>query len=382
VSAVATGARRASLVAILTTCVSYGIGMGLTLPLLSLILERMGVPGSVNGLNLTTAGLASFVVTPFVPRWIARFGPAQFLCGCLVLAAASLIAIFYSSNLWIWFPVRFLLSSALNGLFVVSEFWINRLADETNRGRYIALYSIAIAGSFGIGPGILQLIGTHGIAPFAAGAAMLLVALVPVLLARKHAPRIEGKTTTSVYSVVPMAPMAFAAAAVFGAIDAGMMGLFPVFAVRLGYSEAHAALAVTAMALGSVAFQYPIGYLTDRMDRRHLLALCAASGIVAPLCIPFAMGTPLLMYFILFMWGGLGLGLYSIGLTLLGERFKGAELANANAAFVMLYCLGLFAGPAVEGAALDLWNPYGLLAVFAAISTVYIGMVLRPARVR
>ncbi len=368
--------KRASLVAILISCSSYGIGMGLTLPLLSLVLERMGVPGSVNGLNLATAGLASLVVTPFIPRLIARYGAAHFLGACLLVAAIAMIAIYEAPSLWVWFPVRFILSSSLNGLFVVTEFWINRLADEGHRGRYVALYSICMAGSFGIGPALLQFIGTHGIAPFAAGALMLVAALVPVLLARGQAPRIDEGARSSVYEVIAMAPATFAAAAVFGAIDAGMAGLLPVYAVRSGYTEAHAALAVTAMSVGSIVFQYPLGVLTDRMNRRHLLMLCTATGIIGAALTPFAISTPALFYFLLFIWGGWILGIYSVGLTLLGERFKGPDLASANAGFIMSYCTGLLAGPALEGAALDAWNPHGLLVVLAAICAGYVGYLI------
>jgi MFS family permease len=369
---VVAASRRASLAAILASCMSYGIGMGLTLPLLSLVLERMGVPGSVNGLNLATGGLASLAVTPFVPRIIARFGAAEFLGACLVVAAGAMIAIYEAPSLWIWFPIRFVLSSSLNGLFVVTEFWINRLADESNRGRYVALYSICLAGSFGIGPALLQIIGTRGIAPFAAGAIMLLLAVLPVILARKHAPSIEAGPQPSVWRVIAMAPTAFTAAAVFGAIDAGMAGLFPVYAVRQHYTEAHAALAVTAMSVGSIVFQYPMGVLTDRMNRQHLLVLCAGSGVLGAAITPFVVTVPVLMYLVLLLWGGLILGVYSIGLTLLGERFKGSELASANAGFVMSYCIGLLAGPAVEGVALDIWNPNGLLVALGAISAVYV----------
>jgi predicted MFS family arabinose efflux permease len=222
-SAEATRARL-SLCAILSAVIAYGIGMGLTLPLLSLILERMGEPGSVNGLNLATAGLASLIVTPHMPRAMARLGAAEFLSLALVVAASALVAIYFVPSLWLWFPVRFVLSSALNALFVVTEFWINRLADASNRGRYIALYSVCLAGSYGIGPTLLQWIGTRGFAPFAAGAGMLLLALVPVLLARDRAPTLERTGSYSVFSVIGQAPAVFAAAFVFGAIDAGIGG--------------------------------------------------------------------------------------------------------------------------------------------------------------
>jgi len=372
--------RRLSLIAILSSVAAYGMGMGLTLPLLSLMLERMGVAGSVNGMNLATAGLAALVVTPFVPGWIRRFGTAEFLAASLVIAAISLIAIYMVPSLWLWFPVRFVLSAALNGLFVVTEYWINRLADEHNRGRFIAVYAICMSGSFGIGPTILQVIGTHGFAPFGMGAALLLLALAPALAARRTAPQIEERETGSILSVLGLAPVAFTAAFVFGAIDAGMVGLLPVYAVRMGYDEAAAALIVTAIAAGSILFQLPLGYLADRMNRRTLLALCASTGVVGTALVPLTISTPALLYFVLAIWGGLILGVYSVGLTLLGEQVKSGRLATANAGYVMFYCFGLLLGPAAEGVALDLWNPHGLLVVLAGICAAYVAYLILSGR--
>ena len=373
--------KRLGLVAILSTCGAFAVGLGLTLPLLSLILERRGYPGSVNGLNLATAGLAAFVITPQVPRLIRRFGTAPYLCGSLAMSAAALLALFFAPDLWLWFPLRFILSIGLNGLFVASEFWINQLADERNRGRYVALYGIAISGGFGIGPAILYVMGTRGIGPFAAGSAMLLMAIVPVLLARKAAPQLTEEKGTGVIGALRAAPAILSAALVFGALDAGLFGLFPVYAVRSGYSEAHAALAITATSIGAMAFQYPLGMLADRFDRRTLLIVCTAAGFFGAGLTPFVIGIPSATYVLLFLWGGLMMGIYTIGLTLVGERFKGAELASANATYVMLYAVGLLAGPAAEGVALDAWNPTGLMAVLAAISLIYVGFLgFRRAR--
>jgi predicted MFS family arabinose efflux permease len=210
---------------------------------------------------------------------------------------------------------------------------------------------------------------------------MLLLALVPVLLARRTAPVLKHVPRQSVFSVIRLAPAAFAAAFVFGAIDAGMAGLIPVYAVRSGYTEAHAALCVSAIALGSIVFTYPLGALADRYDRRALLAGCAASGIAGAALGPYIVGSPPLFYLLLLLWGGVILGIYTIGLTILGERFQGDTLASANAGFILLYCLGLLIGPAGEGAALDVWNPHGLMVVLGAISAVYTGFLLfrRPA---
>jgi MFS family permease len=379
------GAKRMSLVAILSACVAFAIGMGLTLPLLSLLLERRGYPGVVNGMNLATAGLAAIAITPQVPRLIRRFGTATYLSAALATSAGSLIVLYLVPSLWLWFPARFVLSIGLNGLFVASEFWINQLADESNRGRYIALYGAATAGGFGVGPAILWIFGVNGIMPFLLGSAMLLLAIVPVLLARKAAPQLDPEPGPSVLSALRSAPAILSAALVFGAIDAGLAGLLPVYAVRSGYTDAHAALAITATSMGSILFQYPLGYLADRMDRLTLLIGCSATGIVGAVLLPLVIHLHWASYALLFVWGGVMLGIYTIGLTLLGQRFKGGELASANAAYVMLYAVGLLAGPLAEGVALDAWNPHGLMVVLAVISVIYVIFLtvrrrdLRPA---
>jgi len=364
--------RTLSLVAILSACTAFAIGMGLTLPLLSLLLERRGFPGVVNGLNLATAGLAAIAITPFVPRLIRAMGTAGYLSFALAVSAGSLLLLYAVPSLWLWFPARFLLSTGLNGLFVASEFWINQLADERNRGRYISYYGAATAGGFGVGPAILWIFGVNGIMPFLLGSGMLLLAIVPVFLARRAAPRLDPEPGPSVYWAVRIAPGILSAAFVYGAIDAGLAGLLPVYAVRSGYTDSHAALAITALSMGSILFQYPLGYLADRMNRRTLLTWCAASGIVGAAAVPFLVGVPWALYTVLFAWGGIMLGIYTIGLTLLGERFKGAELASANAANVMLYASGLLVGPLAEGVALDAWNPHGLMVVLGAISLIYV----------
>jgi MFS family permease len=364
-------ARNTSLVAILTTCTASGIGMGLTLPLLGLILERRGYPGTVNGLNLATGGLAAILVTPYVPRWIQKFGTAQYLAAMLAIVAAAFVAIYEAPNLWFWFPIRFVLSAALNSLFVVSEFWINQLADEKNRGRMVALYAVCLSGGIGVGPAMLGLIGTRGITPFLAGAGMMLLALIPVVLARRAAPRIETHVPQSMLGLLRIAPAALLAAFVFGSIDAGMAGLLPVYGVRLGYGESQAALFVTAISIGGLLLQYPIGYLADHMDRQKLLTICAFSGVIGAAATPFLVHMPMALYMLLALWGGLVTGIYTIGLTLIGERFKGDQLIGANTAYVILYSVGLLVGPAAEGVALDVWNPHGLVVALGGICGIY-----------
>ncbi|MFQ5535306.1 MAG: MFS transporter [Sphingomonadales bacterium] len=114
------------------------------------------------------------------------------------------------------------------------------------------------------------------------------------------------------------------------------------------------------VAAGNVFLQLPIGILADKMNRQRLLVICAGAGLFGGISLPLVIGVPWLLWPTLFLWGGVVVGLYTVGLTMLGERFSGPDLVGANAAFVMLYGLGALAAPPVAGAAMDLWNPHGL----------------------
>ena len=118
------------------------------------------------------------------------------------------------------------------------------------------------------------------------------------------------------------------------------------------------------------------------MNRRHVLALCTAAGVAGAALIPFLIGHPLAVAIVLVLWGGLAMGIYTLGLTMLGQRFQGAELAGANATYVMLYAVGMIAGPSLEGVALDAWNPHGLMAALGGICLVYFIVLLWPATQR
>ena len=157
-------------------------------------------------------------------------------------------------------------------------------------------------------------------------------------------------------------------------------------ATRAGFSEAQAALLLTVMSVGSMAFQIPLGLLSDRMrDRRSLLTIMAAIGLAGSLSLPLISYNWLLMAGVLLVWGGCVAGLYTVGLSHLGSRLVGADLAAANAAFIFCYAVGTVVGPQVIGAAMDVSGNDGfawaIVAFFGFYLVLSLGrMVFRPKR--
>ena len=134
-----------------------------------------------------------------------------------------------------------------------------------------------------------------------------------------------------------------------------------------------------AIGLGNVLMQIPIGLISDRVrDRRSLLTLFAAVGLVGTLCLPLLGTDWWLMASLLFLWGGVVAGLYTVGLTHLGSRLGGADLAAANAAFVFCYSAGMLVGPQTIGSSMDLFGYNGFAWALALFFGLY--LVLTGAR--
>jgi predicted MFS family arabinose efflux permease len=284
--------------------------------------------------------------------------------------------------------LRVVLHAALTVLFILSEFWINASAPPHRRGLVLGVYATVLSLGFAFGPWLFARVGSDGFLPFGVAFALVIAAAFPVLAAWNQSPAIrgEGHGQRSFMRYVFLVPTATAAVLVFGAVETGGFALFPVYGSRIGYSEADAALLLTMVGLGNVILQIPLGLVSDRIrDRRLLLVACSAVGLAGMIILPFISTNWAMTAAVLFFWGGVVAGLYTIGLAHLGSKLSGRDLASANAAFVFCYGLGMLAGPQAIGVGMDRLGPEGFaytLALFFALYIVLAGsrMISAPAR--
>jgi predicted MFS family arabinose efflux permease len=230
-------------------------------------------------------------------------------------------------------------------------------------------------------------VGSDGFLPFGIAFALVIAAALPVLAAWRQSPAMHGEGHgQGFWRYLLLVPTATAAVLVFGAVETGGFALFPVYGSRIGYSEADAALLLTVVGLGNVILQIPLGLVSDRIhDRRLLLAGCAVIGLAGMIVLPFISANWMATAAMLFVWGGVVAGLYTIGLAHLGSKLSGRDLASANAAFVFCYGLGMLAGPQAIGIGMDRLGPNGFaitLAVFFALYIVLVGSRISAAPVR
>jgi MFS family permease len=337
-----------------------GIGLSLSLPLLSLEMTRMGVSASGIGMNTAIAGLASIALVPYIPTLAARFGVGRIISISLLLTIAMLAAFYLVRDYWAWFVFRFIYSACLGALFVLSEYWITTTAPAAKRGLVMGIYATILALGFAIGPALLAIVGTEGFAPYLAGIGLFAISTCILWFARSNIPALSRAPRHSTRRYLLAVPLATLAGFASGAVEIAGMSLLPVFGLSHGFDANRAALLVTAVQCGNVASQIPLGLLSDRMSKALLLALIGAIGLLLTLALPLAAASGTLPLFaLLFAWGGVGGGLYTIGLAHLAANYRGPDLAGGNAAFIVMFNLGLMAGPPFVGATMDASRTHG-----------------------
>ncbi len=367
------GERRWGLAASIASVAVFGVSIGEAGPLMSLLLEKRGTDPALIGLNAASTFLGVIAGPLLTPFWVRRVGVRNFLLLCFGLDVAVFLLMHVFDSLPSWFVLRALLGAIGSSIFTSSEAWISSLAGDVMRGRVIGLYAAALSAGFGIGPLLLWTTGIEGWPPFIANGVITAIAALPLLGAGKLGGGLGKERGASPLVMFARAPLIVVAVALFGIYETSLLTLLPVWAVRTGLGASLAAATLSAVYVGSIALQVPIGWLSDKVARRSVLRMCGAVGLVGALLLATTTVSVPGLFCLLFVWGGIVGGIYPVALGMAGDRFQGGDLVAVNAAVIIAYGLGSLLGPALGGVAMDVWNPRGLLGLLALVFALFLG---------
>ena len=361
-----------------------GLGYGMMYPLLTVLLEAQGESGVLIGISTMASPAGAIVITPLLPAILRRYGLPSLMAFSAASEIAMYLCLFLFQDVWSWMPFRVILGVSGSIAFFGSEYWIVAMARDGQRGRVVGVYALFVAGSLGIGPLILSVIGFAGFLPFAIPMLLCAAGTVPVFLARRQAPRFSGKgALMEVPRFITANPTICFAVILFGALEAGLLGLVPAWGVRSGIGPEAAVTLIAIAGFGTVAIQPLLGPASDRWSRRLMLGLCALSCAALMVSMALLVGNRLALWAAFFAWGGLSAGLYTVALVELGARYGGRELAVGNAAVIMGYSIGAVFGPLVAGAMMDAIPPHGMLYSLVGGCLIYLALLsFRGAEVR
>ena len=375
-----TAERHWALAAAIAATAVFGLSVGQGVPLLSLVLEAHGTSAALNGLNAAGTFIGVIVGPLLAQRAVRAFGVRNFLLFCIALDVVATGALKVFDGIGPWFVLRALLGVIGSSLFTAGESWINLLASDAGRGRVIGLYAVGLSAGFGLGPLILSVTGIAGWPPFVVNMAISAAAALPLLGVGDRGRDLGRERGGSPFAMFARAPLIVLAVAIFGLYETALMALLPIWGVRSGMSTSMAAATLSAVYIGSIALQLPVGWISDKLARIDVLRFCAAIGLLGAILTTVAARLPATQFALLFLWGGIAAGIYPLALGMAGDRFQGGDLVAINAAMIIAYGIGGLAGPALGGIAMDMWNPRGLPALFVVLFAALLLAALLPKR--
>lgn len=369
----------AKLLPIIAAVFISAVGYGISFPLISINLERTGVDGWLIGVNAAMPALGWIIGSALVPllQLRAGMGIRALAIGFLAVAAVSIAGLRFAEDYMSMTALRLLFGGGI-GLFYRSvEYWINGLSTDGGRARNLSINGVALMSGLVIGSVLQPELGQTGWVAFGPVLililfAMLLTTLWPVL----NAPTSSVVSLRLVFSYIGLLPVAYIAVLAYGLDESVPASLAQIYALKNGLGEDVAAYTLAAAALGNILIPIPIALLSDRIGRLWPLTVSAAGAAVSALLIPYTLGNPTVFLLLLLICAGTAGTVYGLALAMIGDRFQGADLVIANAAFGIVYATGSVVGPVINGAALDTLQSHGLMLLSATIFLALIFVLL------
>lgn len=343
-----------------------GFSQGMLLPVLAIMLDKIGVPPSLNGLNAAALYIGILLASPFIEKPVRRYGYKPIIVAGLVIVMGSVILFPFWQVFWFWFILRIIVGIGDNMLHFATQVWITSTSPEAKRGRNIALYGLAFGLGFGIGPLMTRLLSVNEFLPFIIATCASLLAWLFLISLKNEWPDNEFETASGLGTwakykeVIRLSWFALLPGFGYGFLEASLHGNFPVYAIRSGIMIEWVSILLPAFVAGSLLTQLPLGMLGDRIGRRKLLLYITFLGFVSflgAIFVEFSM-TLLLLSFI--MTGAIVGSLFSLGITYMADLLPRGLLPTGNVMAGVFFAVGSICGPLVGGLFIE-WFERGSL---------------------
>lgn len=355
----------------LSVALSY-LGVGLVAPLIAIVLAEHGENSFVVGLIGTTM-FAAFTLASFpVGAVIDRVGPKPVLVAGLVIYGTAILLFAFISVTWQFFAVRAIEGVGAAAISVATETMISQLSKPNERAKRMSYYALSVGIGWATGPiaGTL-LFRLRPQLPFVACCALSLVAgvLAAGLIKKTHPGSHHGENVFNVLRLNIAVPIS--AGAFYGYLMSSLVTLFPLYLKQeLKVAETAMGAIITAVIVGTIASQVPIGHAADRFGKRKTLLICTIllGGVFS--IIPFH--TDWRIFLITgALAGALAGSLYPIGLSLIGEIVRKERLGAVHSAFSLAFGLGSLIGPSLSGLAMTHLNSRWLFYLPTILSAAF-----------
>ncbi|MER9403648.1 MFS transporter [Mesorhizobium caraganae] len=324
--------------------------------------------------GLSAGGLAGCILTGPLVR---RVGHARAFMVLSALIALSNAAIGAGTYPLLWIAARALYGFAICGLFIVAQSWLNDAVANAIRGRVMAVFYVAYVAGLGVGYVLLAAVDIASAQAPLIGIAFTAVSILPVGMTRLAQPPPPCAASVALGSAWRISPVGVAGMLAVGGLSMAISGFAPIHATAKGYSQADVALLLSAMPVGTLILQIPLGWISDRTDRRYVLAGAAALAIVAGLlAIGFDGGALAVLVVIYVIWDGASESIYSLASAHAADRAGKDDMVALSSSLLFAWSLSGFIVPGIVTALSAVYGTQAFIYVAIVIATVFCLFVL------
>ncbi|MCP4471040.1 MAG: MFS transporter [Gammaproteobacteria bacterium] len=352
------------------------VSNGLLTTLLTLRGSGLGFSDSTIGLMQSGYPVGSLLGCLIAPRLIMRVGHIRVFAALASVASAAALVHLVTFDPWSWGAMRLMTGFCFSGLYIVSESWLNGSSSNESRGSVLSVYFIIQTGGFTAGQMLLNISSPEGILLFIVISILISFSLVPMLVSASATPPYELPERVSLPELFQLSPMALTGSFLNGISQTALYVAFALYGKAIGLSAGAIGVMLGFMTVGGMLFQFPLGKLSDVVDRR--LVIVGAPGLSIPVCLVLASlenpaGNLNLLYLLVALLGGLTLPVYSVCMAHMNDHLKPSQIIAASGTLVLILAAGMTIGPTLGGTAIEHYGPQGvfyLLSLVAALTVM------------
>ncbi len=363
-----------------------------------LLMVGNGLQGSLLGVRGGLEGFSTFEMSVVMsayfagffggsrmaPAMIRRVGHVRVFAALGSLISAVLILFPVITDPVAWALLRVTIGFCFSGVYVTAESWLNNAASNDNRGKALSVYMIVQMAGVVAAQGLLALGDPSGYVLFIIPSVLVSISFAPILLSISPTPAFQQTKPMSLSQLFRVSPLGCVGIFLLGGVFGAQFGMAPVYGTEAGLEVGRISAFLGTLYAGALVFQYPIGWLSDRMDRRGLiLAVALAGGTVAML--GAALGSVFaVLLAVAFVAGGMSNPLYSLLIAYTNDFLEPDDMAAASGGLVFLNGLGAIAGPLIAGWLMGQAGPGGFWLLIGVLMLALAGYALyrmtqRPA---
>lgn len=358
------------------------VGHGMQLTLLPLRAAAEALPEYLIGASASLYFLG-FVAGCFaLPKLIDRIGHIRCFAVLTAVMLSSILALDLLKGIAPLLVLRFFTGVAICGLYTVIESWLNSQTTPETRGRVLAIYTFITLSAMMLGQLLINVGPITSSTPFMLAAMFMALAIVPIGITRKMQPAPVASAQASFRLLFQRSRSAFAAALLSGLVAGSFWSLGAVFASKYSASQMDITLFMVMAVAGGALLQYPIGWVSDKIDRRRVLIALCLGGVFSSVAVALSVHQAWHLATV-FLFGAMVMPLYAVALATVADVSSSEEFVTIGTTVLLMNALGSVVAPMLLGmmmGALGATSLFWSFAVICAVFCTYLWLQLKDPR--